>query len=131
MAPTIKGKILVVDDSPIVTKIVQRVLTAKGYNVVAAKDGHEALQIFHEDNFALIILDVNMPGIDGFEVAKQLRLQPELKDVVLVAMTGYGEIVARQRSREAGFDHHLVKPADFGKLQEILASVSVVLDGNV
>ena len=47
-----------------------------------------------------------------------------LSDVVLVAMTGYGEVVARQRSREAGFNHHLVKPADFGKVQEILATIS-------
>ncbi len=57
-------------------------------------------------------------------MAKRLRLEPALASVVLVAMTGYGESVVRQRSREAGFDHHLVKPADFGKIQAIFAKVS-------
>ncbi len=61
--------------------------------------------------------------MNGFDVAKRLREESSLANVVLVAMTGYGEAVARQRSREAGFDHHLVKPADFEKVEAILASV--------
>ena len=67
---------------------------------------------------------IGLPGLSGFEVAKRLRQQPALRDAVLVALTGYGRESDRQRSREAGFDHHLVKPGDFGKVLEILATVS-------
>ena len=64
--------------------------------------------------------------MDGNEVAKKMRQQPVLKNVVLVAMTGYGRESDRQRSQEVGFDHHLVKPADFSKLLQILATVSAL-----
>jgi CheY-like chemotaxis protein len=69
-------------------------------------------------------LDIGLPGLDGFEVARRIRQQPTLKNIVLVAMTGYGRESDRQRSQEAGFDHHLVKPGDFGKVLQLLASVS-------
>jgi CheY-like chemotaxis protein len=69
-------------------------------------------------------LDIGLPGLDGFEVAKRLRLQSDLRDVVLVAMTGYGQETDKQRSQEAGFNHHLVKPVDFETVQQILAAVS-------
>ena len=72
----------------------------------------------------VVLLDIGLPGLDGFEVAKRIRQQPALHNVVLVAMTGYGRETDRQRSQEAGFDHHLVKPADFRKVQQILATVS-------
>jgi CheY-like chemotaxis protein len=71
----------------------------------------------------VVLLDIGLPGLNGFEVAKQIRHQPALKNAVLVAMTGYGRETDRQRSHEAGFDHHLVKPGDFGKVLEILATV--------
>ena len=62
--------------------------------------------------------------MDGFEVAKKMREQAIFKNTVLVAMTGYGQDSDRHRSKESGFDHHLVKPPDFNKLQQILVSVS-------
>lgn len=65
-----------------------------------------------------------MPGFDGFEVAKRIRQQPVLQKAVLVAMTGYGQGSDRQRSQEAGFDHHLVKPVRFEQIQTILETVS-------
>ena len=70
-----------------------------------------------------MLLDIGLPGLDGFEVAKRLRQDPDLKNIVLVAMTGYGQVTDKLRSHDAGFDHHLVKPADFGKVQEILATI--------
>jgi two-component system CheB/CheR fusion protein len=70
------------------------------------------------------LLDIGLPGLDGFEVAKRMRQQPILQQVVMVAMTGYGKASDRQRSQEAGLDHYLVKPVKFEKVQEILASVS-------
>ena len=71
-----------------------------------------------------MLLDIGLLGLDGFEVAKRIRQQPALKHIVLVAVTGYGQESDRERSQDAGFDHHLVKPVDFDKLQDILATVS-------
>jgi CheY-like chemotaxis protein len=72
----------------------------------------------------VVLLDIGLPGLDGFAVAKQLRQQAALQNIVLVAMSGYGQESDRQRSKEAGFDYHLVKPGDFGKLLQILTTVS-------
>jgi DNA-binding response OmpR family regulator len=72
----------------------------------------------------LVLLDIGLPGLDGCEVAKQLRQQATLKGVVLVAVTGFADDEDKRRSAEAGFDHYLVKPANIGKLQEIVATVS-------
>ena len=74
-------------------------------------------------NADVVLLDIGLPELDGYEVAKRIRQQPTHKNTVLVAMTGYGQESDRQQSKEAGFDHHLVKPADFGKVLEILAKV--------
>lgn len=72
----------------------------------------------------MVLLDIGLPKMDGYDLATKMRQEPILNNVVLVAMTGYGRESDRERSLEAGFDHHLVKPADFGKLQEILATVT-------
>jgi CheY-like chemotaxis protein len=72
----------------------------------------------------LVLLDIGLPGIDGYEVAKRLRQEPELSRVVLVALTGYGTESDKLLSQDAGFNYHLVKPASFMKVKEILATVS-------
>jgi CheY-like chemotaxis protein len=69
-------------------------------------------------------MDIGLPRLSGLEIARRIRQHPTLKSIVLVAMTGYGQAKNRQRSHEAGFNHYLVKPADFGTVQEILARVS-------
>jgi CheY-like chemotaxis protein len=69
------------------------------------------------------LLDIGLPGLNGYEVAKRIRQLPVLHDIVLVALTGYGMDTERHRSQDAGFDHHLVKPVDFSKVQRILATV--------
>ena len=74
----------------------------------------------------LILLDIGLPGMNGFEVAKKVREEIELGKVVLVAMTGYGQEADKQRSHEAGFNYHLVKPADFSQVKQILATVAEV-----
>ena len=71
-----------------------------------------------------MFLDIGLPGMNGYEVAKQIRQHPVLKGVVLVALTGYGQDSDRQTSLQAGFNHHLVKPARLAEMLKILATVS-------
>ena len=74
----------------------------------------------------MVLLDIGLPGLTGLEVARRIRQMPGLKDLVLVALTGYGQECDRERTREAGFDHHLVKPADFDTLLKILETVPAI-----
>ena len=117
-------RVLIVEDNLDAAETLTMLLELSGHSVRATNTGLAALQVALLFRPHVVLLDIGLPGMDGFAVAKQLRTQPALAGIVLVAMTGYGEVLARKRSREAGFDHHLVKPADFGKVQEILASVS-------
>ena len=117
-------RVLVVEDSVDAAETLAMLLESSGHTVRMAHDGLAALDAALDFRPQVVLLDIGLPGKNGFEVAEQLRQQTELKDVVLVAMTGYGEEAARQRSREAGFDHHMVKPAVFTKLEEILSTVT-------
>jgi DNA-binding response OmpR family regulator len=98
-------------------------LSAEGHDVRTAHDGASALDAAQEYGPEVVLLDIGLPALDGFEVARRMRRQPALENAVLVAMTGYGQDSDRQHSVEAGFDHHLVKPADFDSLRRILAAV--------
>src|SRR5215813_8761954 len=86
--------------------------------IVEQVKGLEEARAFHPD---LVFLDLDLPEMDGYEVARRLRLEPAMKGVTLVAMTGYGQEEDRQRTQEAGFHLHLVKPIDFDKLEELLS----------
>lgn len=72
----------------------------------------------------VVLLDIGLPIVSGYEVAKWIRQEPTLKNVRLVALTGYGQESDRQRTQDAGFDQHLVKPADFAKVKNILVAVA-------
>ena len=113
-----------VDDNVDAAQTLAMLLKASGHDVRTAYDGPTALEAALDYRPNVVLLDIGLPGLDGFEVAKRLRQQPDLSSVVLVAMTGYGQESDRQRSQDAGFNHHLVKPADFRKVQQILATVS-------
>lgn len=117
-------RVLLVEDNVDAAQTLKMLLELCGHVVRTVHNGLSALGVALDYQPQVVLLDIGLPGLNGFEVAKQLRQQPSLDKVVLVAMTGYGERAARQRSQETGFDFHLVKPADFDKLQEILASVS-------
>jgi CheY-like chemotaxis protein len=69
----------------------------------------------------VVLLDIGLPELDGWKVARRIRQQPALHDILLVAMTGYGQNADLQRSQKAGIDYHFVKPVDFAKLRQILA----------
>jgi CheY-like chemotaxis protein len=122
--PTARSlRVLVVDDN-VDTVESLAMLLMEGHEVRTAHDGLKGLEAALEYRPDVVLLDIGLPGLNGYEVAKRIRLHPALKNVVLVAMTGYGQETDRQRSQEAGFDHHLVKPARFEQVQKILASVS-------
>jgi signal transduction histidine kinase/CheY-like chemotaxis protein/pimeloyl-ACP methyl ester carboxylesterase len=117
-------RVLVVDDNVDAATALEMLVGASGHRVWKAHTGQAALTAALDYRPDVILLDIGLPELDGFEVAKRIRQQPVLHNIVLVAVTGYGRETDRQRSQAAGFDHHLAKPVDFGKVQQILASVS-------
>ncbi len=106
-------RILVVDDSVDGAEMLATALTAKGYDTRVAYDAPSALRIASEFRPVVGFLDIGLPVMDGYELAAHLRELPELNGMKLIALTGYGQESDRRKSREAGFDHHLVKPVDF------------------
>jgi len=124
-APVRPLKVLVVDDNVDAAKGVAMLLRAFGHDARLALDGAGAMQVALEYSPEVVLLDIGLPIVNGYQVAQWIRQEPTLKDVVLVALTGYGQQSDRQRSLDAGFDHHLVKPVDFAKVQSILSAVAV------
>jgi PAS domain S-box-containing protein len=114
-------KILVVDDSTDGAEMLAAALNAKGYETQVAFDGPAALRIAATFRPAVVFLDIGLPVMDGYELATRLRDLPELNGVRLFALTGYGQESDRQRSRDAGFDHHFTKPVDLDTIDAVLA----------
>jgi PAS domain S-box-containing protein len=114
-------RVLVVDDSIDTAESLAMLLTASGHEVRVMHDGLSALAETRRNQPDVVIMDIGLPGIDGYEVAKRMRQQPAMGGVVLVAMTGYGRDSDRLLSLAAGFDHHLVKPADLDGLLQLVA----------
>jgi CheY-like chemotaxis protein len=103
---------LIADDNPDVTESFEVMLQMLGHEVTTALDGLQALERAEEFRPEVIVLDVGMPKLDGYETARRIRQQPWGKDVVLIAVTGWGNEKDKNQSAEAGFDIHLVKPVD-------------------
>jgi CheY-like chemotaxis protein/anti-sigma regulatory factor (Ser/Thr protein kinase) len=116
-------RVLVVDDNVDAATTLAELLKAYRHDTRTAFDGLAAVEAAIAYQPDVVLLDIGLPKLDGYEVANRIRQQPTLKHIVLVAMTGYGLESDRERSKAAGFNHHLVKPAEFDKLQEILATV--------
>ncbi|MGX4640470.1 PAS domain-containing protein [Massilia sp. SYSU DXS3249] len=115
--------VLVVDDNVDAAAMLALVLENLGHRVTVAHDAHDALAHARTDPPEACILDIGLPGIDGNELAQRLHAQPETAATVLIAVTGYGHESDRRQSLAAGFAHHLVKPADTGRLAAILADI--------
>ena len=113
-------RMLVVDDNVDAANMIAMVLQHYGHQTETVYSAHGALEMAVEYRPDFVVLDIGLPGMDGYEVARRLRQIPELKDTRLIAATGYGQDADRQRSEEAGFDYHLVKPIDPEKLQAVL-----------
>lgn len=105
-------RILVVDDNRDAAEVVAAILQLDGHQIRVASDGERALIEAREFRPAVAIVDIGLPLIDGYEVARRLRTLPVGDGLLLIALTGYGQHDDRQAAREAGFDHHFVKPAD-------------------
>jgi len=116
--------VLVVDDNHDTALGLSLLMRAWGHQSRMAYDGLSAINAALDCHPNLVLLDIGLPGLDGCEVAKRMRQQPTLKNVVLVAVTGWGNDGEKCRAVEAGFNHHLLKPTNIGKLQEIVATVS-------
>lgn len=97
-------------------------LEALGHEVYSAYEGRSGLDLARRFLPDVVILDIGLPGMNGLDVARQLRSEFPHRELLLIALTGYGRAQDCRRSRQAGFDHHLVKPLDFGRLQSVLAS---------
>jgi signal transduction histidine kinase/DNA-binding response OmpR family regulator len=113
-------RILVVEDQPALSRVTVALLEKLGHDVRAAADGPEALLAVKEYNPEVVLLDIGLPGMDGYEVARCLRNEMGDAAPMLVAMTGYGQQEVNRHARKAQFDHHIVKPADMGLLKELL-----------
>jgi CheY-like chemotaxis protein/two-component sensor histidine kinase len=113
-------RILVVDDNCDAAETLGTLLGALGATVEVAHSGQTALESLDRFNPDTMLLDIGMPEMDGYEVARQVRSRPERADTLLIALTGWGQDQDFQRTQRAGFDHHLVKPPDLNKLREIL-----------
>jgi PAS domain S-box-containing protein len=116
-------RILVVDDNKDSADALGLLLEASGADVRVVYDGPSAVDAFDEHRPSIVLLDLGLPGMDGYEVAAKLRERPESRDARLIALTGWGHPEARRRSREVGFDRHLVKPVKLETLRALLASL--------
>jgi CheY-like chemotaxis protein len=119
-------RILVVDDNVDSADSLSLLLSACGHQVIKAYDGRSGLAAAQESPPDLAILDLGLPDIDGFELALRLHERPATEHTVLVALSGWGQEVDRQRSAAAGFSHHLIKPADPSVVLELIRSAAVL-----
>lgn len=115
------SSILVVDDNVDMTLSLKYLLESLGYTVNCAYEGRAALHAAHIHKPDIVILDIGLPGMNGFDVARRLRADFPNKPLLLIASTGYGQAQDFRRTRQAGFDYHLVKPLDIGHLMAIIA----------
>jgi len=112
-------RVLVVDDSPDAAESLAKLLRLAGHEVLVAHDGQRALELAAADRPTVMLLDIGLPGMDGYEVCRRMR-QQGFADARIIAVTGYGQDRDRQRSREAGFDSHAIKPVDPSELMKLV-----------
>lgn len=117
-------RVLVVDDNIDSADSLAMLLRLSGYDVRLAYDGPTAIVSARDFAPEIVLLDIGLPSMNGYEVARHLRTQPATEEILLVAVSGYGQDEDRQQALQAGFNHHLTKPIDYLALEKILASFS-------
>ncbi len=115
-------RILVADDNAAAADTLAELLSLFGNEVQVVHDGQAALKTFSAWRPDVILLDIGMPGMDGYEVARRVRQQMASRKVMLIALTGWGQEKDRKLAREAGFDYYLLKPVDLQALQALMAA---------
>jgi DNA-binding response OmpR family regulator len=118
-----KGTILVADDDPQILSMVAMRLGSRGYTVLEARDGAEAMKMARDERPDLVVLDVMMPQMNGWEVARALRQDPQLRGVGIVMLTAIGEHINELTSPLYGADEYIDKPFDFNDLEKKVAQV--------
>lgn len=117
-------RVLVVDDNEDAAKSLGLLLEMHGATIRVVHDGQAALVAMPDFAAQAVLLDLGMPEMDGCEVARRLRADTEFSQVLLIALTGWGNEECRRMTADAGFDHHLVKPVDLTSLVKLLAQIS-------
>jgi two-component system, chemotaxis family, CheB/CheR fusion protein len=124
VAPDGRNRILLVDDNDDFANSMAALLQLSGYVVETAHSGREALELLPALRPAAVLLDIGLPDVNGYDIARSIRSMPGMQDALLLALTGYGEYSDRARSSHAGFDHHLVKPVSVDSVLALLAGES-------
>jgi CheY-like chemotaxis protein len=114
-----RPKVLVVDDNRDAADSLQALFEMENCEVATAYDGCEAVLATEHGMPDMIVMDLGMPKMDGYEAARRIREKPGSHEVLMIALTGWGQSDARQRTLEAGFDHHMIKPVDFDEIRRL------------
>ncbi len=114
-------RILIADDNADAAESLAMLLTLDGHAVTVVHDGHEAIAAFESVRPDVALLDIGMPGIDGYEIARQIRRSPHGSSVMLIAVTGWGQESDKTQALQAGFDRHFTKPVEPEVLTALLA----------
>ena len=117
-----KPTVLLIEDNDDGREMMATMLASYGYPVLQARDGLEGVQMALAERPGVALVDIGLPGIDGYEVARRLRSEPGTRELRLIALTGYGLAEDQRRGMEAGFDLHMVKPVDVTALLAQLAN---------
>ncbi len=118
-------EILIVDDEPSIVVPIQFLMEQQGYSVIIAENGHDALDLIYKYNPDLILLDIMLPGIDGYEVCEIVRLNPKLRDIKIIFLTAKGREVEIAKGLALGADAYITKPFSNA---DLVAKVKTVLD---
>jgi CheY-like chemotaxis protein len=118
-------RIMIVDDNVDALEMLAMLVEGDGHEVVTARDGAAALELAASWKPDVVLLDIGMPDMDGYQIAHHMKQEPRLSRTRLIALTGYGGEEDIRKSRAAGFDHHLVKPVDHALLRQLLARTGV------
>jgi two-component system OmpR family response regulator len=117
-----RQRVLLVDDNADSTEPLSLLLQAKGHETRVAVEGAEAISVADDFHPHCVVLDLGLPGMDGYEVARRLRQRPYGDALILVALTGWAGKDVRVKAAEAGFDYHLVKPVNWEELEHIVTA---------